>query len=101
MVLLQGPDYGNRTAILEQFRREAEAHIVTNDVVISLGCTDYRPGEDRSLRELFDTNFSLKINHPAVAFPPWLRCRPLTCRQQACGLPKQIEEVDPSCQIVI
>lgn len=32
----------------------AEAHIVTNDVVISLGCTDYRPGEDRSLRELFE-----------------------------------------------
>ena len=44
----------NRTAILEQFRREAEAHIVTNDVVISLGCTDCHPGEGRSLRELFE-----------------------------------------------
>ena len=54
VVLLQGLDYGNRTAILEQFRRVAEAHIVTNDVVISLGCTDYCPGEDRSLRELFE-----------------------------------------------
>ena len=54
VVLLRGADYENRNVLLEQFRREAEAHIVTNDVVISLGCTDYRPGEDRSLRELFE-----------------------------------------------
>ena len=32
-----------------------------------------------------DTNFSLKINHPAVAFPPWLRCRPLTFTHRRCS----------------
>ena len=33
----------------------------------------------------FNTNFSLKINHPAVAFPPWLRCRPLTFTHRRCS----------------
>ena len=99
VVLLQGPDYGNRTAILEQFRREAEAHIVTNDVVILLGCTDYRPGEDRSLRELFERADERMYENKKT--PEKTGRGHQTVMRREKGFPIQIEEVDPSCQIVI
>ncbi len=53
IVLIQGPDYENREEILDMFKRESETHIGTNDVVISLGSTDYRPDGDRSLEDMF------------------------------------------------
>ena len=51
--ILQGADYEQRAEIMNLFRKEAEAHISSGDVVISAGCSDYRPGEDRSLKDVF------------------------------------------------
>ena len=51
--ILQGSDYEQRAEIMNLFRKEAEAHISSGDVVISAGCSDYRPGEDRSLKDVF------------------------------------------------
>ena len=53
VVLMQGEDFENREAILNLFRKESEAHIASGDVVVSLGTSDYRPGEDASLQDLF------------------------------------------------
>lgn len=53
-VLLSGSDYEHRSDILAAFRREAEAHIATGDVVVSAGISDYLPGTDRSLRPIFE-----------------------------------------------
>ena len=53
VVLIQGSDYENRKELVSAFRAQSEAHITTGEPVVSIGCTDYRPDEDRQLGDLF------------------------------------------------
>ena len=52
-VLLRGRDFEDRQRIMEMFRMESEAHISPKDVVVSVRCSDYRPGEDGSIRDVY------------------------------------------------
>lgn len=53
IVLMRGRDYAERGELLGLFRRESESHIAAGDVVISVGSSDYLPGTDKSVNEVF------------------------------------------------
>lgn len=63
VVVLRGHDYDQRQILLELFRKESEAHIAAQDVVVSVGCTDYQPGEDQNLKMLFERADALMYEH--------------------------------------
>ena len=63
VVVLQGHDYDQRQILLELFHKESEAHIAAQDVVVSVGCTDYQPGEDQNLKMLFERADALMYEH--------------------------------------
>ena len=52
-VLLRGRDYEDRQKLMDMFRMESEAHISAKDVVVSAGCSDFRPDEDGSIRDVY------------------------------------------------
>ncbi|MBR1662574.1 MAG: amino acid permease [Acidaminococcaceae bacterium] len=54
VVILKGYDYEQRTAILEALDRQVEENIRTKQVIISTGMADYRPGQDRKLKAVFE-----------------------------------------------
>ena len=53
-VFLEGRDYGNRAALLEEINRKAEEHIRTGEVVVSVGISEYAPGQDQTLHAVFE-----------------------------------------------
>ena len=54
VVILGEHDYPNREAILREFRRQAEEHIASGDVVVSAGMAVYLPGRAASVHEVFE-----------------------------------------------
>lgn len=59
VVILKGYDYEQRTAILETLDRQVEENIRTKQVIVSTGLADYRPGQDRKLKAVFERADSL------------------------------------------
>ena len=54
IVLMRDKDYNDREALLGMFRKESESHIAAGDVVISIGSSDYLPGSDKLVRDVFE-----------------------------------------------
>lgn len=54
VVILEGEDFGNRYALLEAFNRRIEANLRAGGVVVASGLSVFRPGEDRSCRQVFE-----------------------------------------------
>ena len=52
-ILLTGQDYENRHAILAQINDQLEQNIGTNNVVASLGMSDYDPQQDNTFHAVF------------------------------------------------
>lgn len=53
VVLLEGRDYEARHEILDSINKTIEDHIGGNEVVASLGMTDFEPENDQSFHEVF------------------------------------------------
>ena len=53
VVILEGHDFDNRSAILSEINAVIESHVGTNDAVISLGLSDYDPAEDTKFHDAF------------------------------------------------
>jgi len=54
VVILQGRDYLTRETLVQALHDRSVEHISTNEVVISCGLSDYRPGSDSSLHDAFE-----------------------------------------------
>ncbi len=63
VVFLQNHDYDERQEILDMFRKEAEAHIASGDVVVSVGCSDFQRGKDDTMRSVFERADALMYEH--------------------------------------
>ena len=53
VVILSGRDFDRRGDILAELQRRSEGNIGTDNVVISAGVSDYRPGEDMEVHTVF------------------------------------------------
>ena len=53
-VILQGQDYENRHAIAAAFNREAEQNLAEGKAVVSLGMSDFIPGQDTDVDTVFE-----------------------------------------------
>ena len=54
VVILSGHDYEYRTKLMELLHTQSLENIGKGDVVVSGGCSDYIPGEDRELHAVFE-----------------------------------------------
>ena len=54
VVILENDDYKERHRLLQAFNRQIETNRCNNDVVIAVGMVEYKPGEDKSYKRLFD-----------------------------------------------
>ena len=54
VVILTGNDYDNRIALMEQLNYQVESNIGTDEVVIAAGLAELLPGEETSLRMVFE-----------------------------------------------
>jgi len=54
VVLLDGADHENMNEIFEGMNKEIENNIGTGKAVVSVGCSDYVPGSDKSLHDVFE-----------------------------------------------
>ncbi len=54
VAVLQGQEYLSRKDLLQALHDRSEEHISTNEVVISGGLSEYRPGSDSSLHDAFE-----------------------------------------------
>lgn len=52
-VILQGRDYKERYKILRDFNQKVEQHLEEGKVVVSAGMSDYIPGQDKNLQDVF------------------------------------------------
>lgn len=52
-VILQGQDYENRHMILSSVNKTVEQNLIEGKVVVALGMSDYIPGEDKTLQDVF------------------------------------------------
>ena len=58
-VILDGRDYNNRLDLLSAFKRRAEQNLKEKKAVVSVGMSDYIPGQDMTVQDVFaraDTN---------------------------------------------
>ena len=53
-VLLSGRDFENRKSLLHELHRLSSAHIETGEAIVSGGMSDYIPGNDQTVREIFE-----------------------------------------------
>ncbi len=53
-VVLRGRDYLNRKELVLELHDRSVEHIRTNEVVISGGLSDYKPGLDSSFHDAFE-----------------------------------------------
>ena len=53
MVILEGRDFEERSAIMKDINREIEGNIGSGKVVASLGLAEYDPAADASFHEVF------------------------------------------------
>ncbi len=63
VVILSGRDYEDRSGIMEEFNRIAEANIGSDDVVISAGISDFDPAVDTGMQSVFARADSLMYEH--------------------------------------
>ncbi len=54
VVILTGSDFENREAILSDMNRQMEDHIGTDKTVVSAGMSDYIPGKDMRVKDVFE-----------------------------------------------
>lgn len=54
VVMLEGQDYQNRKALLDEFERDVENNLKEGAVVVSSGLAIFRRGQDNSYRRLFE-----------------------------------------------
>ena len=54
VVLLTGRDYENRNILIRELHELSSDHILTNEAIVSGGLAEYIPGQDLSVREIFD-----------------------------------------------
>jgi len=54
VVLMTGSDYENRIELMKTLHRLSAAHIGSDEAVVSGGMSEYRPGEDRGIRDAFE-----------------------------------------------
>jgi len=54
VVVLHGRDYLNRDELVLEMHNRSVTHISTNEVIISGGFSDYRPGEDSCFHDAFE-----------------------------------------------
>ena len=52
-VILQGRDYENRYAILSALNKTVEQNLMEGKVVVAVGMSDFIPGEDNNLQDVF------------------------------------------------
>lgn len=52
-VILEGKDYENRHMILSSVNKTVEQNLIEGKVVVALGMSDYIPGEDKTLQDVF------------------------------------------------
>ena len=53
VVILEGPDYDQREALLAGFNGRIDKNLVENKVVVSAGMSDYVAGKDTSYKRVF------------------------------------------------
>ena len=53
-VIVQGKDYANRDALLEKIKQQNLENKQNGGVVVAVGMTDYVPGADKSVAEVFE-----------------------------------------------
>ena len=54
VVILTGRDYGNRKELIGKLRETAQENIGTGKAVLSSGISEYRPGEDHRVHDIFE-----------------------------------------------
>ncbi len=52
--VLTGRDYENRKMLMHELHRRSAAHIATNDAVVSGGLSEFAPGQDTSVQQVFE-----------------------------------------------
>ncbi|MBR1796441.1 MAG: diguanylate cyclase [Clostridiales bacterium] len=53
-VILQGTDYDNRDALIEQIKQTVLHNKKNGEVIVAVGMTDYMPGVDMTINEVFE-----------------------------------------------
>ncbi len=53
IIILEGDDYDERYKVIEEFNKEIEANVGTNEPVVALGFADYIASRDNALRTIF------------------------------------------------
>ena len=64
VIILQGDEYLNRDYILEQFSGKNIENAISNEVMISFGMSDYKPGDTYS--DLFN-----RADNYSTCICPW------------------------------
>ena len=54
VVVMTGQDYDNRAELMEQLQAQVEENIETEKVVVSAGISEYIPGEDQKIHDVFE-----------------------------------------------
>ena len=54
VVILEGEDYANQDALLEQFEKQVLLNRDQNKTVVAFGCSRFEAGKDRSIRNVFE-----------------------------------------------
>lgn len=52
--VLEGPDFENRNSLIEELNRVQEEHKEQNKVTVAFGVSDYIPGDDMRLQDVFE-----------------------------------------------
>lgn len=60
-VIVEGQDYDNRSALLEEINRQSEENLVNGGIVISIGMSDYL-GNGESASEVYNRADALMYN---------------------------------------
>lgn len=53
VVILEGKDYEQREALVEEFNASADKNAACGKVVVSSGISEYKPGEDKTFKKVF------------------------------------------------
>ena len=54
VAILEHEDYENRYSLLQAFNQQIEANRQNQSVVIAVGMVEYKPGEDKSYKRIFE-----------------------------------------------
>ena len=65
-VVLQGPDYEHRYSLLEQLRQQVWENKRRHRVIVASGMAEFRPGEDKAVRDVFERADILMYQNKAI-----------------------------------